>query len=101
MDKNSKEKAIHNAIESFRGRIREILMQNEGAFFAFAIDDDGASGITFGGNCAYSAMMFSETLANMVFMTPALDEEYIKVVFEQTLKNYELLKSEMNGGKKQ
>ena len=101
MDKNSKEKAIHNAIEAFRGRIREILMPNEGAFFAFAIDDDCASGVTFGGNCAYSAIMFSETLANMVFMTPTLDEEYINVVFEQTLEKYKLLKNEANGGKKQ
>lgn len=84
----NKQKEIENAIEEFKAKMRKISSGSEGAYFAFAVTENDEHGLTFGGRVDLSGMMLSNTLANLVYRTPGLDEKYIDTVYNVTKQIY-------------
>ena len=86
MSKSNQER-IHDGIETFKQSMMK-MDRSESAYFAYAIDQDGHSGITSGGRVDLSGTMLSWALANMVRATPGLGEEYIDTVHSAAIRMY-------------
>ena len=93
-----KQAIITEAIEWFKAKMRVECSGGEGAYFAFAVSEKGESGLTFGGRIDLSGVMFSQTLAQLVYQTPGLDEEYIDVTLAMAKKMYREIQEGFHGG---
>ena len=93
----NKKKAIRDAIEAFKAKMRVECSGNDGAYFAFAITDEGNTGLAFGGRVDLSGVMFSRTLAQLVYQTPGLEEDYIDTVYAVAKQTYRELQEGYGG----
>ena len=76
----NKKKAIRDAVEAFKAKMHVECSGAEGAYFAFAITEDGNTGLAIGGRTDLAGVMLSRTLAQLVYQTPGLEEDYIDTV---------------------